>query len=341
MTLCVSWIRQVKNRQELVFATDTVLTGGERWDKGVKLFEMPRKDALLCFTGSTIRAYPLVLNLISSISYDQHLNSPMASLDDVVVHLTELFSKLIRTITEVDGMVHEARAEARFLFGGWDWEMEAFRVWAINYEATSESFLATELTGNEKQTSFYTFVGEANGVDIEQVAKKKFNQLLLDEDKVHQKLDMEPLKILKQIALDEEVREVGGSLQIAKVYKSNRTEFFGIFWQSSKGVPFFQGREYSNVTKPQVRYLNPDTFEIMELDLPDKLSEISKEIYGLHVEFISECYPDGFLKNEISERDKATLKTVFKEVAYAQFISKEEKTPNETLIFEELNPDEL
>lgn len=341
MTLCVSWIRQVKNRQELVFATDSVLTGGEKWDKGVKLFEMPRKDALLCFTGSTIRAYPLVLNLISSISYDQHLNSPTASLDDVVLHLTDLFSKLIKTITEVGNRVHEERAAARFLFGGWDWGKEGFRVWSINYDTVSEGFLAVELTGNEQQTSFCVFVGEASGVDIEQDAKRKFNQLLLNEDKVHQKLDMEPLKILKQIALDEQVREVGGSLQIAKVYKSNRTEFFGIYWPSSEGVPFFQGREYSNVTKPQVRYLDPDSFEIMELDLPDKLSEVSKERYGVHAGFVSECYSEGFLKKEVSERDKSTLKTIFKEVAYAQFVSNEEKTPSKTIISDELNPDEL
>ena len=65
-------------------------------------------------------------------------------------------------------------------------------------------------------------------------------------------MDMEPLKLLREIALDASTREVGGSLQIAKVYKSNRTEFFGITWPSSDSAPYFQGRKYNQVTKPGV-----------------------------------------------------------------------------------------
>jgi len=75
MTLCVAWIRQANNTEELVFATDSTLTGGEKWDHGVKLFELPRKDCLLSFAGSTARAYPLILNLVSSISFDKQLDS--------------------------------------------------------------------------------------------------------------------------------------------------------------------------------------------------------------------------------------------------------------------------
>ncbi len=38
MTLCIAWIRQEKEQnQELVFATDSMLTGGgETWKHGVK-----------------------------------------------------------------------------------------------------------------------------------------------------------------------------------------------------------------------------------------------------------------------------------------------------------------
>lgn len=67
MTLCIAWIRKVKEEPELVFATDSVLTGGEEWKHGIKLFELPRKDCLICFSGVTTRAYPLILNLINAI----------------------------------------------------------------------------------------------------------------------------------------------------------------------------------------------------------------------------------------------------------------------------------
>ena len=42
MTLCTAWVRQINNTDELIFATDSMLTGGEKWDHGIKLFELPR-----------------------------------------------------------------------------------------------------------------------------------------------------------------------------------------------------------------------------------------------------------------------------------------------------------
>jgi len=98
MTLCVAWIRQVNDMEELVFATDSTLTGGEKWDHGIKLFELPRKDCLLSFAGSTARAYPLILNLVSSISFDKQLDSPATHIEEVLKHIADLFTDLIQKI---------------------------------------------------------------------------------------------------------------------------------------------------------------------------------------------------------------------------------------------------
>lgn len=128
MTLVTAYIRQANYTEELVFATDSCLTGGEKWKHGIKLFELPRKDCLLCFTGKTFRAYPLVLNLISSIHLDDHINSANSSIEDVINYLSDLFTDLVtKIVSEVPGEnVHELRAGARFLFGGWDWKKNSF-----------------------------------------------------------------------------------------------------------------------------------------------------------------------------------------------------------------------
>ena len=155
--------------------------------------------------------------------------------------------------------------------------------------------------------------------------KERFKKLLSDEDKFGKKLDMEPLRVLSSISLDKNIREVDGSLQIAKIYKSNRTEFFGIYWESSKGKPCFQGREYNEINKPLVRYFDPDTFEILESDLPSKLNNISEEDYQNDYEFIKDCYDEtGNLKETVSEKEKHTLRLIFKDVAYRQFVKKQE-----------------
>ncbi len=168
MTLCVSWIRQANNTEELIFATDSTLTGGERWDNGIKLFELPRKDCLLSFAGSTLRAYPLVLNLVSSIRFDKHLESPATNISEILVYISELFTSLIKTIVkEVEGEdIHELRGGAKFLFGGWDWHQGTFRIWKLYYSKDAEGFLFDELTNDETKTRFYTFLGDAK-IDVE------------------------------------------------------------------------------------------------------------------------------------------------------------------------------
>lgn len=332
MTLCTAHIRQVNDTEELVFATDSCLTGGEKWKHGIKLFELPRKDCLLCFAGATFRAYPLILNLVSSITLDDYLKNPSASLEEVLEFLSEQFTELVsKIISEIPGEnIHELRGGAKFLFGGWDWQKGAngeYRVWKLYYSEDIQGFLFDELTNDSSKTRFYTFLGDPEK-EIEREAKSRFNKKMLDDDKLDSKLDMEPLQILRDISLDKAITAVDGSLQIAKVYKSNRTEFFGVYWESSKGTPCFQGREYNEINKPLVRYFNPDTFEIIESDLPEHLQTIDEETYPNDYELVRDCYDeDGYLKDTVSEKQKHILRLVFKDVAYRQFISSQQNEP--------------
>lgn len=323
MTLCTAFIRQVQDTEELVFATDSCLTGGEKWKHGIKLFKLPKRDCLLCFAGSTGRAYPLVLNLVSSIHLDTYLQSPNSNLEDVLEYLSNLFTDLItKIISEIAGEnIHELRSGVNFLFGGWDWSAGsngAFKVWKLYYSSDVEGFIFDELTNNGKKR-FYTFLGDPE--EIETVAKDKYQKYIFDNELQDDPIDMEPLQILREISINSAFHAIDGSLQIAKIYKSNRSEFFGVYWPSSKGYPYFQGREYKELNKPAVRYFNPDTFEIFESDLPAKLAEITEEIYGDDLDFVSQFYDDdGYLKDKISEKNRHILRSIFKDVAYRQFV---------------------
>ena len=331
MTLCAAWVRQINNTDELVFATDSMLTGGEKWDHGIKLFELPRKDCLLCFAGQTSRAYPLILNLVSSLQFNKRLENPETSISEILNYVSELFTTLIKSVvSEIPSeSIHELRGSARFLFGGWCWQSSSFRIWKLYYSPDAEGFLFDELTNDTSKTRFYTFMGGA-AFDVEDDAKKRFKTILLEEDLVDLKLDMEPIRVLRDIALESSIREVGGSLQIAKVYKSGRSEFFGIYWPSIKGHPCFQGRQHNEYNKPSVRYFSPDTFEITDLDLPERLSEITEETFKHDTEFLRECYPDGEMKAELLDRDKQKIKSILKEIAYVRYLQ-ELKTGGEVV----------
>ncbi|MCB4763448.1 MAG: hypothetical protein LGB78_06050, partial [Sulfurovum sp.] len=72
--------------------------------------------------------------------------------------------------------------------------------------------------------------------------------------------------------------------------------------------------------KPNVKYYDPDTFEIVEMDIPACMEDISVEKYGIHVDFMQGCYPEGTLKERISEKEKEKIQTLLKDVAYQTFL---------------------
>lgn len=78
-----------------------------------------------------------------------------------------------------------------------------------------------------------------------------------------------------------------------------------------------------------MRYFNPDTFEIMEMDLPDKINIGDETVYGAHLDFVNRFYPNGEMSENISERDRFRIKQILKEVAYSQFMEQQQQEAGE------------
>lgn len=315
MTLCAAWIREKNDVEELVFATDSSLTGGEKWNQGIKLFELPRPDCLICFAGSTGRAYPLILNLIASIKLNNRLQNPHTDLEEVLDYLSNLFTSLVhKIINEVSGQdIHALRSEAKFIFGGWSWLKSCFRVWKLYYSPDAEGFIFQEYTGKVRT---YAFLGDPESLE-ERAKDLLFDQELEDRD---DPLDLEPLKVLINLSRspDTDDRNVDGAIQIAKVYKSGTSEFFGIYWRSIAEKPHFQGRAFDSHNKPNVRYFDPDTLLAVEDKLPELIPDLNIFSQLEDFDFICECYSgeDNSLNNKLSERDRERLIYVLREAAY-------------------------
>ncbi|WP_414578398.1 hypothetical protein [Anabaena sp. CCY 9402-a] len=321
MTLCVAWIRQKNNVEELVFATDSSLTGGEKWNQGIKLFELPRTDCLICFAGETGRAYPLILNLISSIKLNRRLQSSRTDVEEVLNYLSSVFTSLVSTIiNEISGLdIHELRAGAKFLFGGWSWLESRFRIWQLYYSKDAEGFVFKECTDEPNKNRIYTFLGDP--IDLANLASRNYKKLVYDNDKQDDKMDMEPLQVLIEMSRDKEIRTVDGAIQIAKIYKSGTSEFFGINWPSREGKPHFQGRSFNPHSKPEVRYFDPDTLTLIEDKLPNIIEDITRFSQLEDFDFIRSCYGvDGSLKENIPDNDRERLIYIFREAAYQYFI---------------------
>jgi hypothetical protein len=314
MTLCAAWLREIDGHKELVFATDSCLSGGERWNYGVKLFELPRKDCLICFAGQTNRTYPLILNLISSIKFDKHLSSLSTDITEVLEYLANLFTNLCNSITDCAIKDFKtALGDFQFLFGGWSWKANDFRLWKLQYKHETMSFTHDEV---EDENMFFTFIGD--GLDkAREIPEEETPRLV-------RKFDMQPFTVLIRMIRDKNYSDIDGSIQIAKIYPPGTTEFFGVYWPSiDGGKKTFLGKEVSIDDNPDVKFIDPDTGEILDENLPENLCNIKKEIYGNDTEFLLKCYPDGKLHTGLTKRKKCVIKSILIRVAYDKFIEQQ------------------
>ena len=198
--------------------------------------------------------------------------------------------------------------------------MQQFCIWKLYYSKDAGGFIFEDYH-NQKLSRTCIFLGD----EIEsarELYRKEF-----EDDNFDAPLNMEPLKVLAVMARDKKnYHSIEGALQIAKVYASGTLEFFGVMWPSTDGKPSFLGRELSNFNKPPVRYIDPDTAEVIEEPLPTKLSSITEKEFGAEFEFVQSCVDDDLnIKESLDAHARYRLTLVLKDVAYRKFIKDEDK----------------
>lgn len=320
MTLCAAWIRHTPTGdQELVFATDSCLSAGERWEAGVKLFELPRKDCFICFAGETSRAYPMILNLIHSIEASPTLKNPQTDLLDVKRHAEGLFTDLAQAIDLSDLSNRDdddARGAAQFIFGGWRWQTSEFYVWRLAYNSTSERFAAERCFLDDSEP--VCFIGDLESDDL-------IMEIYEEVGMANIKLNMQPLKLLVDKIRDTSSRDtsgIRGTPQIGKVYRSGNSKLFGVMWPSSQGgKPHYQSRPVLGIQNMVHQYFDPDTREIIN-DCPGRKPDINDFLNEDEQAFISLCYnEDDDLKLDLNEFERGKLEEILRQVAYKHFLN--------------------
>jgi hypothetical protein len=289
MTLAIAWIRHIGRTEELVVAADSRLRSRGHWDGCPKILMLPRSDAVMCFAGNTMHAYPLMLQLRSAIAmYPKARNRAM--------DLTDLWGHLVRVLNamrqheyfQLDGA--DSIPDAAFLLGGYSWKLSRFMLWTIYYDTHARQFSARRASRWRASGSKYlhfvgddTFFAKRDKARIEllrvlykrikqaghefsviDAAKRRLIGLLREKGSLRSGgFDMEPLEILRDMLREGRHSSIGGPPQIAKVYKHMNTSPFGIRWNNRVTV---LGRTLMPYEKPFCPVLDPDTLAVAEAD---------------------------------------------------------------------------
>lgn len=289
MTIAIAWVRKVGTCEELVFVSDSRLSGdGDNFDMCPKILSLPRNDCAISFAGYTGHAFPMMLQL--SLAIDSHAPAKRGSLDLATLrtHALKIFGRMARELnrSEYVNTSEDADPLATFLFGGYSWVKKKFRFWRIRYDSRQGIFAAHpvdwlmysheaggivfrkgKFRGDVENLGHIAFVGDQASVARDLLIQKMNANAI--ESHQPKPLDMEPFEVVRDMLRDPDHSEtIGGAPQIMKVYQYMRTAPLGVFWpDKATGKVHLQGRQLLGYERTERWVLDPDTL-ISEQHIP-------------------------------------------------------------------------
>lgn len=119
MTLSIAWVRQSGTAHELIFASDSRLSGGGNVDHCQKVFAPPREDCCIAFAGSTMIAYPFILQLQNTIIEYKKVFDRAVDVTKMHGRIVSLLNRFIGNHEEtIPGDFKDDLLGTTFLFGG-------------------------------------------------------------------------------------------------------------------------------------------------------------------------------------------------------------------------------
>lgn len=227
MTICAAWIRKSGKSEELVFVTDSRLRSFGSWDCNPKIYTFARSDFVMCFSGETIFSYPMMIQLKNEIELNPKIKGRFQRLT--------VFKGVVLNI--LNGMLEHKSdyeiPEVEFLFGGFCWHTQDFKIWKFVYQKNIKKFTqhTVKFWRGVKSSIKVVFIG-----DYLDEAKERLVKLLKDRGKLESgSLEMEPLEVIRDMLMDPDADKrfhlIGGAPQMVKVYKSLNRVPFGVKWK--------------------------------------------------------------------------------------------------------------
>jgi hypothetical protein len=302
MTIAIAWIRRLRDCEELLFVTDSRLSGdGRNFDSTPKVMKLSRNDCAIAFAGYTGHAYPMLLQLSLAIESYAPAKRGTLTLEALRKHALQVFNGMAESIKSSDklSVPQDTSPEANFLFGGYSWVKKEFEIWSIEYSASERKFIAhpaklASYFDNSPQIGYRSnsnrrikesdhLIGKiAFAGDQAPLAKKLLSSKMMsikDKKLSDLKFDMEPFEVVRDMLRDPAHSEtIGGAPQLVKVYQYMRSATLGVYWPNkSKGTPHLHGRAYLGYEKLDNWVLDPDTLLSESLMHSNKIDASSED----------------------------------------------------------------
>lgn len=274
MTIVSAWIRTSGSGDQMVVASDSRLTFGATWDSCPKIFKLGRNDSILAFCGDTLYAYPVVSQLVNSISnYEKSLSREM-DITDLRGHFLKIMHTMSRMVVEKPKGSHFINPnDYNIMFAGFSHRYRKFQAWLLYYNKTQSKFDYHPLSFHKKRmggSKPFLFMGDNVSRAMYRLSEKLRAKGTLKEGP----LDMEPLEVIVDMINSGEYRAIGGPPQMVKIYSYANVLPINFLWPiedpkyiTHLGRPLlsYEGTKYATVDLRDGRLLSPqEAYSIIE-----------------------------------------------------------------------------
>jgi len=293
MTITLAWERRLANYSEIVFCSDSRLSGGGNIDVCQKIFPLPREDAAIGFCGSTLIAYPIINQFISYIkNYKKNIDRALDG-SELPRRFAALANKFLTSYMDAVDLEREL-LETSFLIGCFSWRLGRPIISKIIFDNGPRQFVAARSVFPESKSAGLYQERTQFGL-VGDLPYQYFDELSRHiEYATATRFDMEPFCALSSMLGNlvytdrrQNLRGViGGAPQLLKVYPFYRIIEFGVHWPDAEtGKLYLNGRRVFDFEKIQLPQLDARTLEISypleklahasELNLPIEDMELS------------------------------------------------------------------
>ena len=323
MTLVAAWIRRTPGGEELVVASDSRVTGGIQLDHAPKIFRLDRKDAVLAYCGSTLVAYPILLQIKASLDGSEETRNRITDIVNLKSHIEKAIELLRTHIQDLPSKDNTHRS-FKFMLAGYSWRTSSFRVWTFKYDINSGEFNAFKMPRSNK----FVFMSDTDENEL-RARDTLCHKYLRKEAGNGKRLNWEPLQVLLQIINDNEVYDVGGPPQIVKIYKHANTLPINVIWPEEQFKRGILRRTFcvTHLGRPLLKYersrylsLDPQTLEFIE---PWKTQDVIRSYNDRAEAQLRTHYRIVLCKVIMAIKDKKALQKQLTEMVAIKCTSKE------------------
>lgn len=302
MTITIAWVRQVRNYQELIFASDSRLSGDSNYfDCCPKILTLGRHHCAIAFGGATNQAFPLMLQLANTMNSHDPLKIGAVDVTTTRTHALKVFDIMYSMLT-ADPLITPPQNgpdiddNLCFVFGGFDWIKKTFELSSVNYSRSLSKFKADpafwlfyNLNRDRfayRRTKSYEAIQPASQIafagDQADNAKEKLIALLSGKYSRNgaqfKGLNWEPFEVIRDMLRDDKrCHTIGGAPQVVKVHQHMNAYPYAVYWPNrASDKIFLHGRPCLDFERLNTWVLDPDTLKSENPFLVERPFDINK-----------------------------------------------------------------